>query len=158
MYPCLCSAAMGFAPVRFTQRGKGRLSEDRRRLEVSYSSFSVRSSRVPRFVEFSILKTEICPHRRCARLFKAREEGGRKVRHSDVRWRAHVQVRVEGPARVIRHQNLHLTFWQILDVLIERACFRSLDVDRSACLLISLESKELPSLHGQMAPRDAMFR
>ncbi len=59
-----------------------------------------------------------------------------------------MQVRVEGPTSVIGHQNFHLTFRQILDMLIKRACLGGRNVDRPACLLISFICKELPSLHG----------
>ena len=48
-----------------------------------------------------------------------------------------MQVRMESSARVIRHQNFHLTFRQVLDVLVERARFGGLNIDRPACLLIS---------------------
>jgi hypothetical protein len=68
-----------------------------------------------------------------------------------------MQVRVEGSACVIGHENFHLTFWQVLDVLVKRARFDGLYVDGSACLLISFICEELPSLHGQVAPRHAMF-
>ncbi len=69
-----------------------------------------------------------------------------------------MQVGVQRSARIIGHQNLHLTFWEILDVLVERARFRGLDINRPACLLISFICEELPTLHRQVAPRDLMFR
>jgi hypothetical protein len=66
-------------------------------------------------------------------------------------------MRVQGAPSVVRHQNFHLTFGQILDMFVKRACFGGRNVDRPACLLISFICEELPSLHGQVATRDTMF-
>src|SRR5260370_39480684 len=152
------SAAVGFAPVRLTQQGKGRSSAERDRLPVSFSSPSVRAPRVPRSREFRTLKAEICSHRCGARLLQSRKERRLEPGHSNVGWRSHVQVRVEGPTSIIRHQNFHLAFRKVLDVLVERTRFCSLHIDCPSCLLIFFKPEELPSLHGQVAPRDLMLR
>ena len=68
-----------------------------------------------------------------------------------------MQVRVEGPTSVIGHQNFHLSFGKILDVLVEGARFRSLHIHRCACLFVRFISKEFPALHGHVAARDAML-
>ena len=108
--------------------------------------------------QFRALETKIRTEGRSSGLLESRIKYGLKVRHSDVSWRTDMQVGVQRSARVIGHQNLHLAFRQILDVLVERARFRGLDINRPASLFISFEPEELPPLHGQIAPCDLTFR
>lgn len=80
------------------------------------------------------------------------------MRHADVGWGTHVQVSVQCAARVIRHQNLQLAFRQILDVFVKGACFSRLNINCPTCFLVSFESEELPSLHGQVPSCYTMLR
>src|SRR6202158_4698518 len=144
-------AAVGLALGHLEQLRRGRSSANRYRLLASYSLLSRHAPRGSRLSEVGTLKAQMGAHRWCTRLFQPRIKRGLEVRHSDVRWRAHMQVRMESSARVVRHQNFHLTFRQVLDVLVERARFGGLNIDRAACLLISLVSEELPTLPGQAA-------
>src|SRR5579864_2952486 len=124
----------------------------------SYSPFLVRAPRVPRLCKFGTLEAEICTHGLRAGLFEPRIESRREVTHSNVGWRTHVQVGVQCAARVIGHQNLQLAFRQILDVFVKGACFSRLNINCPTCFLVSFESEELPSLHGQVPSRYTMLR
>lgn len=59
--------------------------------------------------------------------------------------------------RIVGHQNLHLPLWEILDVLVECACLFVLNVYGAAGFLVLLVAKELPALHGEVAPGNGML-
>src|SRR5216684_7956495 len=158
MCPRRCAVAVGSVPRHEERQRKGQLSTGGCRLLVSFSLCSVHAPHMSCVRQFRTLETKIRTDGRSAGLLESRIKYRLKVRYSNVSWRTDMQVGVQRSARVIGHQNLHLTFRQILDVLVESAGFRGLDINRPTGLLISFEPEELPPLHRQIAPRDLMFR
>src|ERR1035438_3812016 len=80
-----------------------------------------------------------------------------KSRKSDFRWRADVQVLVQGAFAVVRHQDLHLPFGQILDLLVLGAVLAFLPLRRAHALLETLEAEELLPNQGLRPARDRVL-
>src|SRR5260370_10534258 len=154
MCPRHCAVAAGSDQRHEERQRKGQLSTGRCRLLVSFSLCSVHAPHMSCVRQFRTLETKIRTDGRGAGLLESWIKYRLKVRHSNVSWRTDMQVGVQRSARVIGHQNLHLTFRQILDVLVERARFRGLDVNRPACLLVSFIFEEPPTLPGEIAASD----
>ena len=81
-----------------------------------------------------------------------------KSRECDIRWRADVQVLVQRALAVVRHQDLHLTFGQVLDLFVLGPVLPFLPLRRAHSLLEPLETEELLANQGLRPARDRMFR
>ena len=58
-----------------------------------------------------------------------------------------MQQLVQCTARVIRHQDLHLTFRKVLDVFIKRAGFAVFPLSGAVGCLVFLVTKHAPAVH-----------
>src|SRR5262245_31391660 len=95
-------------------------SPEGRALSVSSSCPSFRAATATNRHEFGCLESEVRADRVLPRLAQRWIKLWRKPWHPDVFGKAHMQESVQRAARVVRHENLHLRFRQVLDVLINR--------------------------------------
>src|ERR1039458_2527534 len=78
-----------------------------------------------------------------SRLAQSRRQFHFKATHFHVCRRAYVQVPVQRPFRVVRHEDLHLPFWQVFDPLVLRAVFPLLPFRTTRASLKSLPTEHL---------------
>src|SRR5215471_9629754 len=64
---------------------------------------------------------------------------------------------MQGTHAVVRHQDLHLALWQVLDLFVLGPVLALLPFCRAHALLESLETEELLSNHRLRSPRDRVF-
>src|SRR6266446_10522602 len=69
-----------------------------------------------------------------------------------------MQQCVERPPRIIGHQDLHLSFWQVLDVFVQCSGLLVLALYSAAGFLVLFKSEQLPTVHGKASPCDLVLR